>query len=513
MFRNSGSATGHGNQGFSSQLAIGGRFSEPGYNQPLAQTSVISHEMGHVLGLYHTFNNISCNNGETDCFNQGDFVCDTPLDVEISQFDADPVTCERFTNAPCPAIIPDQDNNIMSYMPPTCLLNFTEGQGYQIRRFIAVDSEQFNGDDYLSDTIIECNDNCGTACIETGDWPQVGDTDGVAFTNSRIVTDCQGNIYLYGNIGGGWGAFQLAKYNKFGRQLWIKELPNEFETSGIDLKVDNDSNLYISRGTGSSFDIRYYEKYNTDGDLVNSVEVPFSTNSSQIEINKGTGDLFITNGSNPNYLSIQKMSDFDGNFETIGTINGTFGVNNLHLVHGTLNVFVNYTGTITFNNSQTFQNPNNTSNIILAQFNSQDDLTNIYEYSTPVIFDPISSPTYPNDVRLAKFFFDGYESQIFINNPRANSIKIMDLNGNLINNHVISEGNQNYPNWFYDEDDSTITAITDISTYTQDYAERYNIFKISNNSITSKKITEDFEVYSNNFSPNYRNDKNITKIG
>ena len=41
-------------------------------------SNVITHEMGHYCGLYHTFNAGQCNSYESDCETQGDRVCDTP---------------------------------------------------------------------------------------------------------------------------------------------------------------------------------------------------------------------------------------------------------------------------------------------------------------------------------------------------------------------------------------------------------------------------------------------------
>ncbi len=43
-----------------------------------AATNVITHEMGHYCGLYHTFQNSNCGTIEADCETQGDWVCDTP---------------------------------------------------------------------------------------------------------------------------------------------------------------------------------------------------------------------------------------------------------------------------------------------------------------------------------------------------------------------------------------------------------------------------------------------------
>ncbi len=96
-------------------------------------TSIISHEMGHCLGLYHTHRGSptpGCQEDggfqekydESNCAECGDLVCDTP---------ADP--CLRlYVDVNCQYTGPDEYNpdvhNIMSYAPPSCLSHFTQGQ-------------------------------------------------------------------------------------------------------------------------------------------------------------------------------------------------------------------------------------------------------------------------------------------------------------------------------------------------------------------------------------------------
>ena len=80
---------------------------------------VFTHEMGHYLGLYHTFHETnSCT--ETDCVNQGDHVCDTPATMVSS-------SCTTFA---CPG---QQVENYMDYTPQTCQDMFTEGQKLRMR--------------------------------------------------------------------------------------------------------------------------------------------------------------------------------------------------------------------------------------------------------------------------------------------------------------------------------------------------------------------------------------------
>ena len=82
-----------------------------------------THEVGHWLGLYHTFNN-SCG---TDVCTDGDYVCDTP-----------PVTTANFSCTPINSCsndspdLPDQIENYMDYTPESCSNMFTAGQSDRI---------------------------------------------------------------------------------------------------------------------------------------------------------------------------------------------------------------------------------------------------------------------------------------------------------------------------------------------------------------------------------------------
>lgn len=106
-----------------------------GYSK--AGAAVLAHEIGHYLGLYHTFHE-GCQND--DCLLQGDRVCDTPPDNYANTFEGcisnnncttdadDPRAQNPFTND-----VPDMNINYMDYNNITCYNAFTEGQRTRMR--------------------------------------------------------------------------------------------------------------------------------------------------------------------------------------------------------------------------------------------------------------------------------------------------------------------------------------------------------------------------------------------
>jgi Secretion system C-terminal sorting domain/Pregnancy-associated plasma protein-A len=122
-------------------LAVGGSYQG---------TSVLSHEFGHCLGLYHTHSGRGCgdnancaeNINESNCSTCGDLVCDTPADPCLSgNVDA---VCNYIGD---PSFTPDV-HNIMSYAPPNCLTHITAGQTWRIHTSILNNTTIFNARSY-----------------------------------------------------------------------------------------------------------------------------------------------------------------------------------------------------------------------------------------------------------------------------------------------------------------------------------------------------------------------------
>ncbi|MFM9950893.1 MAG: M43 family zinc metalloprotease [Saprospiraceae bacterium] len=91
-------------------------------------TGVLAHEMGHYLGLYHTFQGGCAND---DCLTDGDRVCDTPPDQSVLWTACDAVvnTCNTDAQSGFSSDQSDMILNFMDYTDFDCFNDFTPGQG------------------------------------------------------------------------------------------------------------------------------------------------------------------------------------------------------------------------------------------------------------------------------------------------------------------------------------------------------------------------------------------------
>lgn len=121
---------------------LGGAATYNGVTYQLVPSHVVSHEVGHCMGLQHTFNGFTNGTPKTESSpcTMGDFVADTPVDPVTTKTCITPHNCGyQPSGGECPltdgsgnAYTPNL-NNYMSYTVTTCMNNFTAGQGDKMR--------------------------------------------------------------------------------------------------------------------------------------------------------------------------------------------------------------------------------------------------------------------------------------------------------------------------------------------------------------------------------------------
>lgn len=197
IFDDASSAGGRANGvGESSEFWVSGSYWKAPFGS-LVRSSVISHEMGHVLFLWHTHHG-TVNEGGSDtgqCAELvngsnsttcGDYVADTPADPHL-RFNVNHPACtwtSSGTDANGDSYNPDE-RIIMAYTHPDCMSLFTAGQGQRMRNAIATLT-------HLKNAVVNCGNSCPENLTVTQNVPS-GATDIQKATNTLTATNTIAN--------------------------------------------------------------------------------------------------------------------------------------------------------------------------------------------------------------------------------------------------------------------------------------------------------------------------------
>jgi PKD repeat protein len=140
---------------------------------------ILVHEVGHYLGLYHTFQGGCAGMSAANCAAQGDKVCDTPpVAVPNSGCPASMNSCAESPN------LPDDIHNYMDYVNETCMTGFTPGQETRMISAISLYRAMLVSGPNHVHTGISCNVSLQAAFTVNNNAPCVGNT--VTFTGVTI---------------------------------------------------------------------------------------------------------------------------------------------------------------------------------------------------------------------------------------------------------------------------------------------------------------------------------------
>ena len=145
--------------------------------------ALLAHEMGHYLGLYHTFEG-GCYN--YNCLTDGDRVCDTPPDGTVmpSAGCASPGnscnsdTLSNYSNGNFYKDVPDQITNFMDYGNANCSNQFTQGQADRMWAAVITQRPGLLADECTK----PCPDNIIANFTRSIDYSVIGNT--INFTNT-----------------------------------------------------------------------------------------------------------------------------------------------------------------------------------------------------------------------------------------------------------------------------------------------------------------------------------------
>ncbi len=140
-----------------------------------------THEVGHWLGLAHTFQGGCAGTGPITCLTSGDNICDTPPTADPNYGCPNPQnTCTE-----SPDDMMDQTMNFMDYADDACLLMFSEGQGDRMHFVLDNIRTQLWSSGNMTST--GCDGTISPGCSPTADFRVEGQViclgDSIQFTD------------------------------------------------------------------------------------------------------------------------------------------------------------------------------------------------------------------------------------------------------------------------------------------------------------------------------------------
>jgi len=166
-------------------VVINGQYFGRGFGTPpssyaLGRTG--THEVGHWLGLFHTFQDGCSGTSAANCSSQGDRICDTPpTAVENYGCPAPKNSCTE-----TPVDRPDQLVNYMDYGDDPCLVMFSNGQGDRMNFIL----------DNLRSQLVSSANLSATGCDGT---PSAGCTP-VAQFSANTLNACVGDTVRFTDL-------------------------------------------------------------------------------------------------------------------------------------------------------------------------------------------------------------------------------------------------------------------------------------------------------------------------
>lgn len=310
LFDDSSNAGGKANGvGESSEFWVSGSYWDPPYGS-LVNSHVVSHEMGHVLFLWHTHHGTFDEGGNdnpcpelvngSNSSTCGDYVTDTPADPHLD-FDVNPTSCQwnsNGTDANGDSYNPDE-NLIMSYSHMDCLQYFSQKQGERMRNAITTLP-------YLQQVVTTCSPKLtsidGFLCYPTNQTLTVSNlgnntvnwtiSSNVSIVSSTATTITIKALYS-SSYGQGWVKANLSSGSILTETFGVNGSENEIPMSVTVSLVNNYLTITIHNGSGKTpYDLYFNNVYKLS---TNSRTITFAyyQNSGRVEIRNenscGTG--------------------------------------------------------------------------------------------------------------------------------------------------------------------------------------------------------------------------------